>query len=184
MNARDSSNDPILNNDCARALQAHAVNQSRSMLHNKAATLVGQTLCLEHPDLVHTRARSVLNSNPLVSHLSTPHSCPANLPHIATSSQFLLMPNSQISPTISPTSDNRPRRGRNLGRACLALLKTTSLLTEADVANSVSKLDHYLADLIPEDVDEFVSTLESVPQLLEFVISGTFPRSVPPLVIS
>ena len=75
----------------------------------------------------------------------------------------------------TPSKPKDPRaKGRAVGQSILALFDKTSILDEAAIDISVASLNHLFAD-ISFDVNETVEAVNSVPHLLEFVLSGTPP---------
>ncbi|RPD59349.1 hypothetical protein L226DRAFT_576154 [Lentinus tigrinus ALCF2SS1-7] len=70
-------------------------------------------------------------------------------------------------------------RGRRVGRACLELLEKKALVDDAAIENTFYNLEVYIVDP-GVDLDELITEMESVPHLLEFVLSGIndYPFSV------
>ncbi len=72
--------------------------------------------------------------------------------------------------TQSKLKDPRAKR-RAVGQAIVSLFDKTSIYDEAAVDIAIANLDHLLADT-SFDTNEVVEAINTVPHLLEFILSG------------
>ena len=63
-------------------------------------------------------------------------------------------------------------KGRRVGRTCVALLGKEHMGDDVAIESAICGLESHLVDP-GVDLDELIGEIETVPHLLEFVLSGT-----------
>lgn len=62
-------------------------------------------------------------------------------------------------------------KGRRVGRTCITLLDKNNLVDDEAIETAICSLESHIVD--PGiDIEELLTELESVPHMLEFVLSG------------